>query len=164
MWREPRCVVLALIVLSMAWASGQAWAGAEDWNDAEIRWRSYEDGLREAKQTRKPICLIFYTKWCPHCANYARVFRDPELVKKAQELIMIRVDADARRELSEQYKPDGAYVPRSFFLSPDGTLDPEIHAGRERYRFFYDEHNAKHILSAMEAALRKYGARKATGT
>ncbi len=147
-------------VTAAAWTTAHlptvALAGAEDWNDAKIQWKTYEDGLQEAKKTGKPICLIFYTTWCPHCANYARVFQDPELVKQAKNLVMVRVDADKRRDLSEQYKPDGAYVPRTFFLSPQGEVDPAIDAGRSHYKFFFDEHNASHVLRAMQTAVEKY--------
>jgi thiol:disulfide interchange protein len=145
---------LAALVLLTAWNS--AGAGAEDWNDAKIQWRSYEEGLAEAKKSGKPVCLIFYTTWCPHCANYSRVFQDPKVVEHARDFVMIRVDADKRRDLSEQYKPDGAYVPRSFFLSPQGVLDQEINAGRDQYKFFYHEHDPNHILKAMEVAAQKY--------
>ncbi len=129
--------------------------GAEDWNDANIRWVSYEKGLEEAKTSGKPLCLIFYTTWCPHCANYAKVFADPRVVEKSKQFVMVRVDADKERVLSEKYKPDGAYIPRTFFLAPDGRLDETITAGRPQYKYFYDEHNPAGILAGMEAALAK---------
>lgn len=153
--RVSLCTVV-LASCAMWYAASGALAGAEDWNDAKIQWRSYEDGLAEAKKTGKPMCLIFFTTWCPHCANYARVFQDPGLVEQAKNLVMVRVDADKRRDLSDQYKPDGAYIPRTFFLSPSGELDLSIDAGREKYKFFYDEHNPAHVLKAMEAAVKKH--------
>ncbi len=67
--------LLGLAVLTAA----PARAGG-DWNDKQIRWQSYQDGLAAAKKEKKPICLIFYTEWCPHCANYSAVFHDPKVV------------------------------------------------------------------------------------
>ncbi|MCX8072666.1 MAG: thioredoxin family protein [Candidatus Binatia bacterium] len=156
--RNALGLLLSLSVLAWAIALGPraVSAGAEDWNDAKIQWRSYEDGLAEAKNQGKPVCLIFYTTWCPHCANYSRVFQDDRIVEQAKKLVMIRVDADKRRDLSDKYKPDGAYIPRTFFLSPSGELDLAIEAGRAQFKFFYDEHDAGHVLKAMQAASEKY--------
>ncbi|GIW43673.1 MAG: hypothetical protein KatS3mg077_0955 [Candidatus Binatia bacterium] len=141
---------------ALAGSPGAVRAGAEDWNDAKIQWRTYEEGLQEAKKSGKPVCLIFYTTWCPHCANYSRVFQNDEIVELAKKFVMVRVDADKRRDLSDQYKPDGAYIPRTFFLSPSGELDPSLDAGRSQYKFFYDEHNPAHIAKAMKLAADKY--------
>ena len=55
---------------------------AHDWNDKNIAWKSFDDGLAEAKKDKKPICLIVYTEWCPHCGNYSKVFADPKIVEK----------------------------------------------------------------------------------
>lgn len=145
-----------VLVVGVLFVARAGLGGAEDWNDAKIQWRSYEDGLAEARKEGKPVCLIFYTTWCPHCANYSRVFQDGRIVDQAKKLVMVRVDADKRRDLSDKYKPDGAYIPRTFFLSPTGELDAEIHAGRAQYKFFYNEHDAGHVLKAMQTAVEKY--------
>ena len=51
-----------------------------DWNGAEIEWSPYAEGMGVGKAQRRPIVLIFYTDWCPHCHHYSRLFHDPELV------------------------------------------------------------------------------------
>src|SRR5574337_1751412 len=65
----------ALVAVAGAWliavSALPAWAGAENWNDQEVHWMSYDEGLAAAKKEHRPICLIFYTTWCPHCANYS---------------------------------------------------------------------------------------------
>lgn len=126
-----------------------------DWNDSGISWQPYEKGLAEAKAEKKPICLIFYTDWCPHCANYSKVFHDPKVVEETKNFVMIRLNKDQNKELSSKYAPDGQYIPRTFFLSPDGQLDPSIHAPRDKYQYFYDERAPSSILAGMESALKK---------
>ncbi len=126
-----------------------------DWNDSQIAWQTYDAGLAAAKQDKKPIVLIFYTEWCPHCTNYSKVFHDPAVVAKAKAFVMIRLDADKNKELAQKFAVDGGYIPRTFFLSSAGTLDPAIHAPREQFKYFYDEKNPASILTAMTAAQAK---------
>ncbi len=128
---------------------------AEDWNDGQIQWMGYDEGLAAAKAQHKPVCLIFYTEWCPHCRNYRTVFQAPAVVEKARQFVMIRLDKDKNRVLSAKYAPDGEYIPRTLFLAPDGTIDESIHAPRAQYRYFYDEGNPVSLLAGMDEALRK---------
>jgi len=148
--------------LVVATGAGVARAGGEDWNDAQIKWMSYQDGLEAAKESGKPICLVFYTTWCPHCANYSRVFYDPQVVEKSKSFVMIRVDKDKARELSSQFTPDGEYIPRTYFLSSDGKLDDSISEARPQYKYFYNEQNASGILGGMDRALKKLGSGAST--
>jgi len=115
----------------------------------------YQEGLAAAKKNHRPICLIFYTTWCPHCANYAKVFSNPEVVKKAKSFVMIRLDKDKNQELSKQYKPDGEYIPRTFFLSSAGVLDESLTEERPQYKYFYSESDPASLLAGMDRALNK---------
>lgn len=148
-------MITLFAALSLATA---AFAGG-DWNDAQISWRSYDDGVKEANKSGKPICLIFYTNWCPHCANYSKVFHDPKVVERAKQFVMIRINKDENQELSGKFAPDGQYIPRTYFLSSKGELEASIHAPRDQYKYFYDEKDSASILGGMEAALDKLGSK-----
>ena len=127
-----------------------------DWNDAGISWLAYDKGLAQARSEKKPVCLVFYTEWCPHCGRYASVFKDARVVEKSKQFVMIRLDRDANKEISAQYKPDGEYIPRTYFLTKDAQLDADLHAPRANYLYFYDESNPDGILGGMDAALKKF--------
>lgn len=151
---RQRAMRLALVVAAALLLAPRAHAGG-DWNDAQVEWKSYDDGLAAAKKQGKPICMIFFTEWCPHCRNYSGVFHDPKVVEQSKQFVMIRLDKDKNGEISKKYAPDGEYIPRTYFLTSDGTLDPEIHAPRDQYKYFYDEAQPGGVLTGMEIALKK---------
>lgn len=130
-------------------------AQAEDWNEAGIAWKTYDDGMAQSKRDNKPVCLVFFTNWCPHCRNYSKVFSDARVVAKAKEFVMIRLNADDVPDISQAHSPDGTYVPRTFFLGTDGKILADVHAPRPQYVHFYDENNPESLLAGMEAAIKK---------
>jgi Thioredoxin-like len=156
--RHPRPRHAATLLLAAALAAvipaAPALAGG-DWNDGQVAWRAYDEGLAAAREQGKPICLIFFTEWCPHCTNYSGVFHDPAVVERSKEFVMVRLDRDRNRELSKKFAPDGEYIPRTYFLSPQGVLDPALKAPRDRFQYFYDEHDPASLLDGMKRALAK---------
>jgi thioredoxin-like negative regulator of GroEL len=130
-----------------------------DWNLEKITWWPYGAGLTQAKKTKKPIVLVFFVDWCPHCHHYSRVFHDPALVDAAQSFVMIRVDRDLNRDISQQYALDGDYIPRTFFLYSDGEPMRELHTGRDEYRYFLDEYEPGETLELMARAKARADAR-----
>lgn len=128
----------------------------ESWNTAQIEWYDYASGLARAKAENKPIMLVFYTTWCPHCKNYSHVFDDATVAERAKDFVMIRVDADQDSDLSQKLSKDGGYIPRTFFLGPDGTPDYEVSTHRPKYAYFYDERNPAAILGGMAEAKRRF--------
>lgn len=132
-------------------------AGAEPWNPLAIDWRPFDEGLALAKAQKKPVCLVLYTTWCPHCRNYSRVFDDPRLVARAKDFVMIRLDADENDAIARRYRPDGGYVPRTFILDADGKIDGAAVSDNPRYKHFFDEHRAESLLRAMNGALAARG-------
>ena len=155
MFRCRNGLLLAVTLLCALGLARSVRATIEDWNDANIKWLSYDEGLAEAKKSHRPICLIFFTTWCPHCKNYSGVFSDPEVVKKAKSFVMIRLDKDQNAEISKKYAPDGEYIPRTYFLSADGTLDPSLAETRDQFKYFYDEKSPSSLLAGMDRALKK---------
>jgi thiol-disulfide isomerase/thioredoxin len=149
-----KLIALLSVLLLGVWFSQPANAGG-DWNDAGINWQPYEQGMVKAKEENKPVCLIFYTEWCPHCINYSKIFHHASVVAQAKQFIMIRIDKDKQPAVSDKYAPDGQYIPRTYFLSPDGRLDPSIHEARDRYKYFYDEYTPAALLAGMSRALQK---------
>jgi hypothetical protein len=154
-------VAVAMIVLP-ALRPTHADAGG-DWNDAAIDWQSYEDGLLKAKSGSIPVCLVFYTDWCPHCAGYSKVFHDPTVVEMSKRFVMIRVERDGNREISKNYAPDGEYIPRTHFLTPEGEIRPEIHEKRATYLYFFDESDPQGLLGGTREALGEEGKVDLTG-
>ncbi len=124
----------------------------EGWNVAQIDWVSHDDALRRARLEGRTVCVVMHADWCGHCRNYAHVFEDPRIVDRSERLLMVRVDVDAEPEIASRYAADGGYVPRTYFLAPDGSV-LDIDAHRERYRHFFDEHDPSSLLAGMDAAL-----------
>jgi hypothetical protein len=147
-------ILMAAVALALSLATAHA---GGDWNDKGISWQAYDAGLAKAKQEKKPVMLVVFTEWCPHCTNYSKLFHDAAVVEKSREFVMVRVDKDKQPEISKQNAPDGEYIPRTYFLSSDGVLDPALSAKRERYRYFYNESDPKDVLAAMDSALAKLG-------
>lgn len=117
--------------------------------ESGVSWKAFDEGLAEAKATNRPVCLIFYTDWCPHCRNYHKVFEDPSVIAMSRKFVMIRLDKDKEPAISAKYRPDGDYIPRTYFLKPDGTLMPEITEQRAEFRYFYDESDPAAVRRSM---------------
>lgn len=146
-------LALAAATVVLAPRSVPAAAGM-DWNEYGIRWQPLTLGLSMAKRENKPVVLVVYTEWCPHCATYSRVFHDPRVVEKAKDLVFVRIDADRDEAFAKRFAPDGEYIPRTFVLTPDGELVADIQAPRrDKSRYFLSTRDPGALLAVMDAAL-----------
>src|SRR5262249_36106763 len=99
-----RTVLSTLTMVLLLTAAPAARAGG-DWNEAGVAWKGYDEGVALAKKEKKPICLIFFTEWCPHCKNYSGVFHDDKVVETSKKFVMIRLDKDKNQEVSKKFAP-----------------------------------------------------------
>jgi thiol-disulfide isomerase/thioredoxin len=150
--REIRARIGVVAALLLVLSAGAALAEG-DWNDGEIAWHGYVDGLKAAKQAGKPICLVFYTDWCPHCKTYSKVFHSEQVVERSRSFVMIRVNKDVEPKLSAQFSADGQYIPRTYFLSATGEHAAGIHAPRDKYKYFWNTADPASLLGGMQRAL-----------
>jgi thiol-disulfide isomerase/thioredoxin len=156
MKNAKRSILLLFVAAVIGSAPFAAFGVTQNWNDAQIHWMSFDEGLEAAKKANKPVCLVFFTTWCPHCTNYSKLFSNTALVSKSKSFVMIRIDADKNQELSQKYSLDGEYIPRTYFFSPDGVVDPSLAEQQDEYKYFYAEDDPRSILAGMDRALKKF--------
>ena len=67
----------------------------------------------------------------------------------SDNFVMINL-GDDREPTSAKFKPDGGYIPRIFFLQPDGSLLTDVinEKGNPKYKYFY--HSTESVLASME--------------
>lgn len=120
----------------------------------EVVWHTYAEGLEIAKREKKPIMLFVHADWCSKCRALRPLFAQPEFKKLAEDLVMVQQNADEEPAwldaLDQQY---GTYVPRVFFMKPDGTVREELKSPSPRYPYFYTAGQASQLQASMRLAV-----------
>jgi thiol-disulfide isomerase/thioredoxin len=128
--------------------------GDIEWGGS-IQWKTLDEGLAEAKRTNRPVALLIYADWCPHCHELAPVFTRADVAALAEKLVMIRQDSDEAPDWAqEKYGGPkvGDYVPRLFFLRPDGTIREDLVSDNPRYPYFYTPDAVDRLKDSMRKA------------
>lgn len=98
-----------------------------------VKWYGYEEGMKKARESNRPILLYFYTDWCTWCKKMERdTFSNPQIQELlTQGFIPIRINPESK----ERIRVDGKEVkaadlarnfgvrgfPASIFLESDGS-------------------------------------------
>lgn len=115
-----------------------------------VAWHTWEEALPLARKESKPIFLLVYADWCPHCRALGSVFSDPEVAELSKRFVMVRQNHDDAPQWLEPYTQKyGGYVPRIFFFDPAGKLREDITSGHPRYPFFYAAEQPEFLKKAM---------------
>lgn len=161
----PRSARLAaLAILGAAAFAGLARAAlpnlAEAWNAPAIAWRTLQTGIPEATGTGKTVAMVFHASWCTACRQYRTVFKDPRIVEASKDLVMILIDVDEDKVANGAFAPDGTYVPRTIFMTPDGEVRTDLTGKTDpEHPHTIDIQKPDELLALMQKAR---GADKAT--
>lgn len=99
---------------------------------AAVSWVSYEESrMAGAVKEQRPLILDVYADWCVPCrAMDKEIFEDPEVVKRARNVVMMRLDLTRRKrgqeELLRKYGIRG--VPTILFFDAKGVEARELRA------------------------------------
>lgn len=128
-------------------ADGVEWRGA-------IEWHEWKDALGLASRSSKPIMLVVYADWCPHCRALGPVFADPEIESLSKRFVMVRQNHDDSPPWLEPYNQKyGGYVPRIFFFDQNGKMREDLTSGHPRYPFFYAAEQPEFLKKSMRKAI-----------
>ncbi len=87
----------------------------------QIPWTSYEEALKEARGTGRPVLLYFFVKDCQYCQQMESktlvASRVVDYLK--EEFVSARVDGDKSPQLARRYMVRG--FPTIWFLTPEGS-------------------------------------------
>ncbi len=134
----------------------QATAPSNGFGDG-IAWRGFDEGLADAAKLGVPLMMVVHASWCSQCKALKPKFDDPALKELSHEFVMVNVDQDEVPK-SQEYGPDGTYVPRVLFVDPK-TLQADAslrNPDRDRTVYYYGPRDD--IVATMKKALDRHGA------
>jgi protein-disulfide reductase (glutathione) len=130
---------------------------ARGWGN-DINWVTMTDALRIAREESKPIMLLIHKSWCGACQALKPLFsKAKELKKLSAHFVMVNWEDDEEPG-DEQYKPDGAYIPRILFLKPNGSVMKDVKNPNQEYNSYnYYYSNPAPILKSMKNVMVRFG-------
>jgi len=74
---------------------------------SQLKWRSFNDGIAEAKQSGKKVLIDVYTSWCGWCKKMDKeTYSDGSVADYLnKKYIVIRLDAESSNTLQYNGKP-----------------------------------------------------------
>ncbi|KAK2183317.1 hypothetical protein NP493_315g01024 [Ridgeia piscesae] len=130
------CILTCVLQISLSLSDELA--KANGFND-NIKWVTLDKGLQIAKTENKPLMLLIHKSWCSACKALKPKFVTSEKIEKlSKKFVMVNTMDDDEPE-DDKYSPDGKYVPRILFLSPDGKVQEDIinENGNPEYNYYY---------------------------
>jgi len=122
-----------------------------------VKWNTIESALEQSKTSKKPIMFLVHRTTCPACkATIKMITRDEKFKEKSEGFILADVEDDVEEELADSFDVDGTYVPRLYFLDPEGKIWKDLWNVGTNYldnKFYFFE--AGSIYRAMEKAKAK---------
>ncbi|XP_011629575.1 thioredoxin domain-containing protein 12-like [Pogonomyrmex barbatus] len=132
------------------------------------KWRNLQEGFQDAKISRKPIFLLIHKSGCPTCEKLKPKFANSiRILDLSQYFVMVGVRKDEIPAQDEaRFQPDGTYVPRILFFTPDGEFMKDIYnrhsKADDKYKYFYN--NTSQIIDSMIFALDSCPKESSSGT
>merc|ERR1711976_341958 len=112
---------------------------ARGWND-NIEWYSWEEGLKVAKASQKPMMVVLHKTWCGACKRLKPDFAaNKEIEALSKKFVMVNAEDDEAPHDNQAFAHDGGYIPRVYFCDSDGVPDYSIYntEGSPQYKYFY---------------------------
>jgi len=150
--------LLVIVLLGLISAALSASLASRGFGD-DITWHTLDAARELSKENGKPIMLIIHKTWCGACKRLKPEFAGSSDIKElSSNFIMVNVEDDEEPGEAE-FKPDGGYIPRIFYLDPKNQqVRSDIYnkQGSDKYKYFYSDASA--VVAGMKSALNVFKA------
>ena len=88
-----------------------------------VKWeRRFEDALKKARATHKPVMIDFWAQWCGWCHRLDKTtYVDPAVVKLAEQFVAVKVNTEGDpRDTAVAIRYDVSSLPTIMVISPGG--------------------------------------------
>ncbi|CAN2040416.1 hypothetical protein GMMP15_1710003 [Candidatus Magnetomoraceae bacterium gMMP-15] len=114
-------------------------ACTQSYDDASLKgkigWvRDYNQGIKMASETGKPVMIFFTASWCSWCRKMVSdIFSKDDVAMLSEKLINIYIDVDKDQNIAIKYQVRG--VPTVLFLDSGGQIIMEYSGQRTAQDF-----------------------------
>jgi len=127
------------------------------WNE-RIKWNRLSDGMRLARQQKKPMLVLIYQSKDGACKALKPLWvQSAEIEKLSSHFVMVNA-GDHDEPTDKKFRPEGAiggYYPRIIFLRSDGSRIDGIQGPSAAHSAYFSD--AEQIVGAMRKALLTVG-------
>ena len=90
---------------------------------SSVKWeRQFDDALKKARASRKPVMVDFWADWCGWCHRLdATTYVDPVVVRMSEDFVAVKVDTEGdAKGAAVAVRYDVTSLPTIAFLTPSG--------------------------------------------
>jgi protein-disulfide reductase (glutathione) len=99
----------------------------------------------------KPAMVLITKTWCGACKRLKTVFADSKAIEEGAKAFVAINLQDDEEPTREDFRPDGQYIPRLLFVTPQGVVMDIVNAGgNPKFKYYYADEAS--IVTSMKAA------------
>lgn len=148
---SSQTIFLFLFFVSQLFLSDRVSADSLNEN---INWVDFETAKSDSS---RPSVIILHKSWCPACkALKAKLSDSVEFEKLSLQFSMVSANEDDPLHSDSQFDLDGSYIPRVFFLNPNGEILTDIQNPKGNPNYKYYHYNAQTVMDAMNKVLKDF--------
>ena len=124
----------------------------------QVNWVDYSSALSDSS---RPTMIILHKSWCAACKNLKpKLAENLDFEELSRKFSMVNAGEDNELHNNVDLSVDGSYIPRIFFLDPQGQVLDQVYnsKGNPSYKYFY--FNVETVLSSMRQVLEDFSEAK----
>ncbi|KAI6176839.1 hypothetical protein M3Y97_00842200 [Aphelenchoides bicaudatus] len=123
----------------------------------DIEWIEFDKAEELSNELKKPVFVLIHKTWCGACKQLKNSFssspKRKEFIQLTRRFVMVNLEDDEEPQ-DDKFAPDGAYIPRLYFLKGSDVL-PVTNKNYPKNLYYFPQ--LPDVMKAMNQALKLYG-------